>query len=99
MEDIIVIDGKSTSIHDAELWGHIDDKNAYLRFRTGKLEIRIGDSWSNEANTFISEDDAEIIYKKEYPKVGPKSELLQKFSSWEGVLEETPYEVSTPFEK
>lgn len=92
----INVDGQNSSFNHLELWGETDSGDmAYMRYRSGVLEIRLSDSWSDEeANiNFISADEAHTVFTRELDE-GQYSELKQRYDDWDDVLDGEPYSVT-----
>lgn len=95
MTESISIDGRRSSLNHTEMWGYSDSWNCvYIRFRSGKVELRFSNQWTESAE-FISEDDAEITVTKTISGTN-YSELKRLFDDWNGVLKDTGYSIDQP---
>lgn len=93
---VINVNGERSSFNHLEIWGQTDSGNcAYIRYRTGKLEIRLADDWSSEHKAnFIEESDAHTVFTRELDEELQYSELKRRYSNWDDFLSEEPYSIS-----
>lgn len=90
------IDGKNSSFNHIEMWSDTDSGGcAYIRYRSGTLEFRLAEEWSEEKTNmkYISEDDAHTVHKIHLDE-GQYTELKQRYDDWDDVLSGEPYSIS-----